>query len=337
MRPLFVTAVTPAVWGSTYVVTTELLPPGRPLLAGTLRALPAGLLLLAYTRRLPAGSWWWRSLVLGALNIGLFFALLFVSAYRLPGGVAAVLGAAGPLIVAGLSVLLLSERVALRTVLAGIVGAGGVALTVLTASAALDPIGLLAGVGGTVSMAFGLVLTKRWGRPAPLLTMTAWQLTAGGLVLLPVALAVEGLPAAITAGNLAGYAYLSLIGTALAYTVWFRGLALLPAASVSLLGLVSPVVATALGWALLSQRLTPVQLAGMALALGSVIAGQVSAHEVLRHPDETLAVAGDAEPDAVEAGAEQVPAVAVLRRDLGEHAVGETVRRPDDRGVTVTG
>ncbi len=38
------TAVAPAVWGSTYVVTTKLLPPDRPLLDGMLRALPAGLL-----------------------------------------------------------------------------------------------------------------------------------------------------------------------------------------------------------------------------------------------------------------------------------------------------
>jgi probable blue pigment (indigoidine) exporter len=40
-------------------------------------------------------------------------------------------------------------------------------------------------------MAVGVVLTKRWGRPAPLLATTGWQLVAGGLVLLPVAALVE--------------------------------------------------------------------------------------------------------------------------------------------------
>lgn len=248
MRPpvLLVTALTPVAWGTTYAVTTEFLPPDRPLLAGTLRALPAGLLLIALARRLPHGVWWWRSAVLGTLNIGVFFALLFVSAYRLPGGMAAVLGAAAPLFVAGLTALLLTERVALRTVVAAVAGAGGVAATVLTAVVGLDPVGLLAGLGGTASMSLGLVLTKRWGRPdkTSLLTTTGWQLTAGGLLLAPVAVAVEGLPATLTSANLAGYAYLSLVGTAAAYMIWFWGLERLPAARISLLGLLSPLVAT---------------------------------------------------------------------------------------------
>ena len=271
---VLVTATTPVVWGTTYLVTTELLPPDRPLLAGVLRALPAGLLLLLITRRLPSGSWWWRSAMLGTLNIGAFFALLFLSAYRLPGGVAAVLGASGPLLVAVLSVRLLGQRLAVRPLLSGGAAAVGVGLTVVTSTARLDPVGVAAGIGGAASMALGVVLTKRWGRPAPVLTTTGWQLTAGGLVLLPLALVVEGLPASLTAENVGGYAYLALIGSALAYTVWFRGLERLPAISVSLLGQLSPIVATFLGWLVLEQRLSPVQLLGMAIALGGVIAGQ---------------------------------------------------------------
>jgi probable blue pigment (indigoidine) exporter len=313
---LFVTALTPITWGTTYAVTTELLPPGRPLLAGVLRALPAGLLLVALTRRLPRGEWWWRSAVLGALNIGIFFALLFVSAYRLPGGMAAVLGAAQPLVVAGLTGLLLTERVALRTVLAGIAGVAGVALAVLTAAARLDPIGLAAGLAGTASMALGLVLTKRWGRPGvSLLTTTGWQLTAGGLLLAPLALGVEGLPAHLTSKNLLGYGYLALIGTALAYTIWFWGLERLPAAKVSLLGLLSPIVATVVGWAVLGQRLTPVQLLGMAVAFGAVVWGQRRSAQV-RVLDDVAAEAGARGPQ--HGPAEAVGGGDVFRRDALE-------------------
>ncbi|MGA5820103.1 EamA family transporter [Kitasatospora sp. NPDC094028] len=273
---VLLTAVAPAVWGSTYLVTTEYLPPNRPLLAATLRALPAGLLLIALTRRLPKGSWWWRSLVLGALNIGIFLALLFIAAYRLPGGVAATVGAVQPLVTAGLSAALLGDRLTLRTVLSGIAGVVGVSLLVLRANAHLDMIGVVAALGGALVMATGVVLSKRWTSPAPVLATTGWQLTAGGLMLAPVTLFVEGPPPAhLTGQNLLGYAYLSLIGAAIAYALWFRGLRALPPTSVSFLSLLSPVVATTLGWLALGQDLSPLQALGALIVLGSLIAAQI--------------------------------------------------------------
>ena len=128
---LLLTALAPAIWGSTYLVTTQLLPQGYPVTVSLLRALPAGLLLLAWTRRLPAGRWWARAFVLGALNFTLFWIMLFVSAYRLPGGVAATLGAVQPLLVVFLARLFLGTPVRLRAVLAAVAGVIGVALLVL--------------------------------------------------------------------------------------------------------------------------------------------------------------------------------------------------------------
>ena len=267
-------AIAPMAWGTTYVVTTELLPPGRPLLAGVLRALPAGLVLVAVTRRRPVGAWWAKAAVLGTLNIGAFFALLFVAAYRLPGGVAATLGAVQPLVAATLAAVLLRERLRPTVVAAGLLGLVGVALLVLRAGATLDGVGVLAGLAGATAMATGVVLTKRWGRPVPLLAFTAWQLVAGGLVLLPVALLVEGAPPALTGQNLLGYLWLTTVGTGLAYALWFRGIERLPVARVSLLGLVSPIVATTTGWLVLGQHLTPLQLGGAALVLGALWLGQ---------------------------------------------------------------
>ncbi len=274
-RLLVVTALAPVIWGSTYLVTTELLPPGRPLLAAVVRALPAGLLLVAVTRQLPRGSWWWRSLVLGTLNIGAFFALLFVAAYRLPGGVAATLGALQPLLVAGLSTGLLGERLTRRTLLAGVAGVAGVSLLVLRSDARLDALGVAAAVGGAVVMATGVVLSKRWTSPAPLLATTGWQLVAGGLVLVPLALVVEGLPpSTLSAANYAGYGYLALIGATLAYPLWFRGIRALSPTHVTFLGLLSPVVATLLGRLVLGQRLGGWQLLGGAVVLAAVVTAQ---------------------------------------------------------------
>jgi probable blue pigment (indigoidine) exporter len=271
---LLLTAAAPAVWGSTYLVTTELLPGLHPLAVALLRALPAGLLLLLVVRQLPQGAWWGRVFLLGTLNFSLFWFLLFVSAYRLPGGVAATVGAVQPLIVLFLGKLFLGSRIHPLAVLAGAAGIGGIALLTISPQAALDPLGIAAGLGGAVSMAFGTVLTRRWQPPVPLLTFTAWQLTAGGLVLLPVALfATPGLPA-LTGENLLGLAWLGVVGAAATYVLWFRGIARLGPASVAPLGLLSPVTAVILGWALLGQALGPWQLLGMAVVVGSVWLGQ---------------------------------------------------------------
>ncbi|WP_026556579.1 EamA family transporter [Arthrobacter sp. 35W] len=268
---LAATAVAPITWGSTYIVTSQFLPPGTPLLDAAARALPAGLILLAITRKLPHGAWWWKSAVLGLLNIGAFFALLFVAAYLLPGGVAATVGAVQPLILTVLASRFLGERLRSRQILAGAAGVAGVGILVLGAQARLDAMGVLAALGGAASMAAGVVLSKKWGRPESPLALTAWQLTSGGILLLPALLLVEGLPAEPpTLANLAGFAYLAVVGTALAYALWFRGIALLPVGSTSFLGLLSPLVAVLLGWAALGQALSWSQVLGAAIILGAL-------------------------------------------------------------------
>lgn len=274
---LLTTAVAPVLWGTTYIVTTSLLPDGRPLLAAVLRALPAGIALALVAGVRPHGIWWLRALVLGTLNIGALFALLFIASYRLPGGVAATLGSTQPLIAAALGAMVLGEALRRRTVFAGVLGIVGIALLVLRAGAQLDTIGVIAGLTAPFAMASGIVLMKRWGSPVSLLAMTGWQLVAGGVVLLPIALVMEGLPAAITLSNIVGFLWLGVVGTALAYTLWFRGVGRLPVAQVSLLGLLSPVVAITLGWVIAGQAMTPVQIMGLLLVLAALLIGQTGA------------------------------------------------------------
>ncbi|OWV68865.1 ABC transporter permease [Rhizobium sp. R339] len=270
LADVLITAVAPAIWGSTYFVTTSLLPHGYPLTVAMLRALPAGLLLLLIVRKLPTGVWWGRAFILGALNFSFFWAMLFVSAYRLPGGVAATVGAVQPLIVIALSRLFLGKPIRFLAVVAGLIGMSGVALLVLTPNAALDPVGVAAGLAGAVSMAFGTVLSRHWQPPVSSLTFTSWQLTAGGILLVPVALLLEPALPTPTTENILGIAYLGLIGAAFTYLLWFRGLSRIEPSAAASLGFLSPVVATLLGWLALGQSLTPAQIAGFAMVLASV-------------------------------------------------------------------
>lgn len=270
---LLLTALAPISWGTTYVVATEFLPSGHPLLVAAMRTLPIGLLLIIGLRKLPQGIWWWRMLVLGGLNIGVFQALLFIAAYRLPGGVAATAGSIQPLLVGLFAWMILSERPSQRSILAAVTGFIGVGLLVLGPSARLDSIGIIAALASAGAMGLGTVLVKRWKPPVSLIVFTAWQLAVGGLMLLPVALLTEGPFEQVTQTNLWGFAYLGLVGTGLAYALWFRGIAKLNPTAVSYLGLLSPVVAALMGYFFLQETFTVIQLIGAGIVLGSILIG----------------------------------------------------------------
>lgn len=294
-RDLLLTALAPAVWGSTYLVTTEWLPDGYPITAAMLRALPAGFLLLLIVRRLPTGTWWAKVTVLGALNFALFWWCLFIAAYRLPGGVAATVGAVQPLIVLLLARSLLGESLRVLALVAAVGGIGGVALLVLTPQAAIDTSGVIAALAGAVSMAFGTVLSRRWQAPVSALTFTAWQLLAGGLLLLPASLLLEPPLPALGDENVWAFLYLGLIGGAMTYLLWFRGIARLGPSTVAPLGLLSPAMAVVLGWVVLGQELSAGQSLGMLVVLLSVWAGQ-HAQRGNRLPKARRAALPGAEP-----------------------------------------
>jgi probable blue pigment (indigoidine) exporter len=271
-----VTVLAPAIWGSTYLVTTEWLPPDRPLLATAVRTLPAGLILLALARVLPRATWLWRALVLGTLNIGAFNFLLFVAAYRLPGGVAAIIMAVQPMVVLILGALLIGDRIRAVHVVACLLGATGVVLLVFKGTVALSAVGVVAALAAAVSMATGITLTKHWGRPegVGLLPFTGWQLVAGGLVSLPFMLAIEGLPSSVTWINILAFVYLMTFGAVISYVIWFRGIERLPALAVSFLALGSPVVATLLGFFFNQERMSVLQLVGIVVIVVAVLLAQ---------------------------------------------------------------
>ncbi|QPF72974.1 EamA family transporter [Roseateles sp. DAIF2] len=268
------TALAPVIWGSTYIVTTEWLPPDRPFTAALLRTLPAGLLLVLWTRHLPQRGEWGRLLVLAALNLAVFQALLFVAAYRLPGGVAAVVGAIQPLLVMGLAWGVDARRPPWLALGAGLLGVAGMAALLLSPQARWDTLGIAAALAGATSMAAGTYLARRWKPAMPVLAFTGWQLLAAGLMLLPLAGWLDAPLPRLAASQWAAYTYLSLAGALLSYALWFRGIARLSPVAVSSLGLLSPVTAVLLGWALLGQTLAGLSLLGLLVVLGSVLAVQ---------------------------------------------------------------
>ncbi len=275
LRTSLSTAIAPVLWGTTYATATELLPAGSPLWTSAIRTLPVGLLLTLYFGRLPRGQVLGRVLALSLLNIGVFQALLFVAAYRLPGGIAAIFGAFQPILVLALCWIVDRMRPNTAALAAGFAGVAGIAAIVMSPKAQWDWVGIVAAAAGAVCMALGTYLGRKWRLQERALVMTGWQLLFGGILLLVVAIASEPPPSALTERHLFGYAYLTLIGTLLAYWLWFRGTGALPPATTASLTLLSPVTAVLLGWLLLGQRLETIALMGVVVVVASVLSLQL--------------------------------------------------------------
>lgn len=278
------TAMAPILWGSTYIVTTEILPAGTPFTAAVIRCLPSGLILIAISRYRPSGAQWKQLLLLSFFNFTCFQGLLFIAAYRLPGGLAAVIGAIQPLVVLALGWIVLTDKPAKLTFFACITAIVGMAMLIISPmmnqGVRWDEVGIIAAFFGAMSMGVGIFFSKHWQQKSsvstPLLAFTGWQLTLGGIMLLPFSLWLDPSLPSLTFEHSLGFSYLAIIGTLLTYLIWFTGVSKLSSAAVSALGLLSPISAIILGWVLLNQTIQGWALMGLSIVIASVLIVQYS-------------------------------------------------------------
>ncbi len=274
LRWSLITAIAPILFGSIYWVTHTFLPPGSPLWGSAFRALPAGIVMLLIVRQLPRGAWWLKAAVLGSLNMGIFFLLIYVAAQLLPSSIAASIASLSPIVIAGLAWLLMKERITTWFLGGAVLGVFGVTLIVGAASGVVNPWGVAASGGAIVLMSIGAVLTKLWDDGTPVLTTTSWQLLAGGIELAIAAVLVEGTPPVLNGSEVAAFAYISLIATVIGYFCWFTGFRHLKASTVAMIGLLNPVTGVLLGVFLASESLTITQALGITLVLASIVMSQ---------------------------------------------------------------
>jgi len=248
--------------------------PHNPIFTAAIRALGGGLPLLLFYNQVPPRAWWGKVALLGTLNCGIVFAFLFIAAERLPGGVAGTLQSLGPIITVLIAWPLLGERPTLLRLASVVLGAIGVMILLTGGKIVLDPIGTVAGLIAAVSLALGGVLLNRWGRPIPLLEFTAWQLVIGGVELAIVAAIIGDVPASISLNSALSYAYVALIGTSVAYALWFYGIEKAGAPAVAPFFLLIPMVAFALDAVVRGFVPTAVQTLGAAIVVVSLLINQ---------------------------------------------------------------
>jgi drug/metabolite transporter (DMT)-like permease len=251
------------VWGSTYLgimVAIETMP---PFLMSSARFLIAGALLLAVTGARPwrfGARQWLAAAVAGAALLAVGNGGITWAEQRVDSGVAALLVATMPLWLALFDRVFCGRRLAPAGVAGLVLGLGGVALLVGPGGGGTDLVGGLACVASAAAWAAGSLYARNAPLPSSPGAASGMEMLAGGALLAVVGLAVgEGGDfhlADVSAASAEAFAYLVVVGSIVAFSVFHWLLKNAPTSIVSTYAYVNPVVAVLLGAAFLGEPMT---------------------------------------------------------------------------------
>jgi drug/metabolite transporter (DMT)-like permease len=293
-----------AIWGSSFLFIHLALEEG--VLVFTLTsvrtlagALFLGLALVVTRGRLPATKEAWRTIVgLGAIQIVFPFLCLAWGQQYIPTGMGAVLNALVPLFAVVLaSLVLLDEPITVNRLVGVLVGFGGVVVLSIPSLARIDTgDDSLQALLGIVAMAFASfwyalaavyarhrVTGRRFVkdrdgsfRAMSSLELAFAQILVGSIMLTTLALVFERPPGGLyhlppTATAWFALIWLGVLGTGVAYVLFYRIMSAWGATRTTLVTYMLPIVAIVLGFVFLGERLSPIELGGAALVLAGIV------------------------------------------------------------------
>lgn len=282
-------AMLPAfLWGTTYSMTQFTLPDWPPLLLGILRALPAGILLFLLKPNWPSKGTWKPLLLIGFINIGIFFCLIFVMAHTLPSAISSVGMMATPI-----AAMLMQWVISKQKPTPLKIGCG-IALLIIAwqlfdpQSIELNHWGLVAMLGAMFCILLGTHLSQTLGQNVDWWNILTWQLIFGGVALIPVVAIDVGIEphayihalSSISWRNISGLIWLSLLNTAIGYALYVWLIQRMSLVDFTFGGIANPIAGISLGVILLHESYTFIQYILMAaLILTSLLPQLLTARQ----------------------------------------------------------
>jgi drug/metabolite transporter (DMT)-like permease len=280
-RPLAVAgalAIVYVVWGSTYTGIAYGLETLPPLLLGGTRFLVAGSILYAAVRLTahaarPTRRHWASAALTGTPLLVLGNGGVVWAQQRVPSGIAALLVATVPLWIATLDRLVFGRRLDRRSLVGLVLGFGGIATLVDLGTGGADAVGSLVLVLAALGWASGTLLARGASLPPHPLQAAAMQMLAGGTILTVAAAATGELSdvGAVSGRSFAGWAYLVVFGSIVAFSAYGWLLRVAPTGLVATYAFVNPVVAVLLGRLLLGES-----VGAREVVAGSIIVAAVA-------------------------------------------------------------
>ncbi len=281
------------IWGTTWLTIKIGLEGVPPFLGVGLRFVLAGSILLVIAivrnRKLNYSKELLRiSLIIGILLFTFSYGAVYWAEQYISSGLASVLFATMPLFVALFARIILKNELLNTTRLVGMfIGIGGTAL-IFSETVGISNLnefrGLIVTMMSPITAAIAVVLTKKHIHNHDPFFLNGWSMLLGGLVTLSIHFAYGSpYPLVWNTASVGALLYLTLVGSALAFGIYFWMLQHMEATTVSFVTLISPVIAVFIGAIVLSESLTGLQIVGSIFVLSGVLLSEIVSKKIRRN------------------------------------------------------
>ncbi|MFM7654583.1 MAG: DMT family transporter [Paracoccaceae bacterium] len=270
------------MWSSAFASARIILMDAPPLWSLALRFAISGGLAVGIARamgqswRLPRAQG--RAVVIfGLCQNALYLGLFFVAMQKIEASLASIIASAMPLIVAGLGWAFRGERVAPLGLAGLVAGFAGVALIMgsrLQGGADLVSVGLCA-IGAT-ALAVATLSVRGASAGGNLLMVVGLQMLVGSAALAVVALMIEPIEVTPTLRLALAFAYQVLVPGLAATLIWFHLIGRIGAVKASAFHFLNPFFGVVIAALLLGEAVTGLDMIGVAIAAGGILAVQVA-------------------------------------------------------------
>ena len=273
------------IWGTTWLVIKIGLDGMPPFLGVGLRFIAAGTIVVSIgfikERKVSFSLALLKlTLIIGILMFTISYSAVYWAEQYISSGMASIMFSTLPFYVAAFAAIILkNERLNKLRVMGMIVGVAGTALIFsenLSVQNFIELMALLAVSVSPISAAFAVVITKKNIHNHNRYLLNGGSMLVGGITTLSIHFIFDGDAHLIwNINSIGALIYLTLIGSALAFSIHFWMLLHVEATTLSFVTIVSPVVALFLGYIILSENLSGLQFAGSALVIGGVLISEV--------------------------------------------------------------
>ncbi|MDF1620377.1 DMT family transporter [Pseudothioclava nitratireducens] len=282
IRAIFMGLSFALIWSSAFTSARIIVADASPLASLSLRFFLSGLIGVAIARMM-GQSWhlsraqWRATLIFGLCQNALYLGLNFVAMQWVEASVASIIASTMPLIVAGMGWMLFRDKVRPLGVAGLFAGVLGVAIIMgARLSGGVDPLGMALCFIGALALSVATLSVRSASGGGNVLMIVGLQMFVGAAILAVASALIEDIHVNPTPELAIAFLYTTLAPGLLATWIWFRLVGRIGAVKAATFHFLNPFFGVAIAALILGERLGPLDLLGVAVIAGGILAVQLS-------------------------------------------------------------